>query len=147
MATKYSTQYNNAYNNGVKVGEGDIDGRVKNLYAEFVLTEVFAIGDIAKIGKLPKGATVIEAIIVSPADATGEYDLGWAANGVDAADPNGFIDAAMDTTAQIKKATDAANNAGLFKTFGAETEVELVGTVATTGTSGTIKVQISYVLV
>lgn len=147
MATKYSTQYNNAYNNGVKVGEGDIDGRVKNLYADFVLTEVFAIGDIAKIGKLPKGATVIEAIIVSPADATGEYDLGWAANGVDAADPNGFIDAAMDTTAQIKKATDAANNAGLFKTFGAETEVELVGTVATTGTSGTIKVQISYVLV
>ena len=147
MATKYSTQFDNAYNNSVKVGNGDVDGRVKNLYADFVLTEVFAIGDIAKIGKLPKGARVIEAIVLSPADATGEYDLGWAANGVDAADPNGFVDAAMDTTAQLKKSSAAANNAGLYKTFGAETEVQLVGTAATTGTSGTIKVHLQYVLV
>lgn len=149
MATKYSTQYDNAYNSPyTKLGNGDKDGRVKSLYADFVLTEVFTAGDIAKIGKLPKGARVVEAIILSPVNGgAGEVDLGWAANGTDAADSNGFIDAAMDTTAQIKKSTDAANNAGLFKAFAAETDVELLGTVTTTAATGTFKVQINYVLV
>lgn len=146
MATKYSVQNTNI-NAGTKLGNGDYNGRVKSTYAEYTLTAALAAGDILYVGKIPAGARVIDAVVQTPANGgAGEADLGWLANGVDAASQNGFIDALFDASAEIRHIKDAANNAGYLKVFGAETDVVITGTVETTATSGTIKVQLTYVL-
>lgn len=53
-----------------------------------------ADNDIIKMCKLPAGATVIDGTIYGEDIDTGtetlDFDAGWAANGVEAADPDGF---------------------------------------------------------
>lgn len=146
MATKYATQYDNAFNNGVKVGKGDIDGQVRSMFAEYVMDGAVTAGDVIKLCKLPKGARVIEAQVITPAfGGAGELDLGWLANDDEVADPNGFIDGLV--TAAVEKMSATFNIAGLFKQFTAETEIALTSTITTTAITGTFKVQIDYVLV
>ena len=143
MATKYSTQYDNAYNNLVKVGKGDIDGQQRSMYAEFDLDgAAIGIGDIVKLFKLPAGARIVEATVLNPGwGATGEVHLGTAA------DPDYFIASMTDAAATISKMTSVATHAGIFGQTTAETEVILTGVVATTNTTGVVKVQLDYVLV
>ncbi len=146
MATKYSTQYTNI-NAGVKLGNGDFNGRVKSCFAEFVMAAALTGGDIVKLFKIPAGARVIEAVVLAPANGgNGEVDLGWLANGVDSADANGFIDAIMDTSAELLKSSTQVNTDGLYKVFGAETDVVLTCNTTTDATTGTFKVQLTYVL-
>lgn len=132
-----------------KVPPGEYAGRVRCLYDEHTFAaDVNAIG--AKVflgGKLPKGARVLEAVVLCPSlGATGIFDVGYQANGVDAADPNAFILAA-DAGGQAVKGMSSAGSAGLGKKFGADTQVELTFTEASASAEGEIvKVWLYYIL-
>jgi hypothetical protein len=116
--------------------------------------------DVLNICKLPAGATVILGFIQAAdldtnASETLDIDVGWAANGTDAADPDGFGNFGVltgDAVAEFRPVagiflpmTNIIQDAG-FKTFAAETTVTITftGTNATL-TAGYIKVVLFYV--
>ena len=115
--------------------------------------------DVYQMCRLPKGAVVVGGWIRSDdldtnATETLDLDIGWAANGVDAADPDGFGNLGVlgtDTVAGIKP--EAGYNYPLGgvlitdgpKTLAAETVVT-VTCVATAATfaAGTLSVVVFY---
>lgn len=116
--------------------------------------------DIVEICRLPKGATVIGGFIQGADLDTGtealDIDCGWADNGTDVADTDGFGNFGVmdgDTISQFKPV------AGIYypflniiqdnghKTFAAETKVILtVNAGANAGGTGLIKVVVFYVM-
>jgi hypothetical protein len=117
--------------------------------------------DIYQMCRLPKGATVVGGWIRSDdldtnATETLDLDVGWAANGSDAADPDGFGNLGpmtTDTVAGIKPETGYNFPLGGVlategpKTFAAETVVQ-VTCVATAATfaAGTLSVVVFYTM-
>lgn len=116
--------------------------------------------DILDICKLPAGATVIGGFIQAAdldtnATETLDIDVGWRANGTDAADPDGFGNFGVltgDAVAEFRPVagiflpfTNVIQDSG-YKTFAAETTVTVTftGTTATL-TAGYIKVICFYV--
>lgn len=115
--------------------------------------------DVYEMCRLPKGAVVVGGVIRSDdldtnATETLDLDIGWAANGTDAADPDGFGNLGVmgtDTVAGIKP--EAGYNyafGGVLitdgpKAFAAETVVT-VNCVATAATfaAGTLSVVVYY---
>jgi len=108
--------------------------------------------------RVPKGATVIGGFIQADDLDTGteelDIDFGWAANGTDAADPDGFGNMGVltgDASVHLPVAGIWLPFAGIiqtagFKTFAAETT--LIGTVnvdAATGGTGISKMVAFYV--
>lgn len=102
-------------------------------------------GDIFQLCRVPAGATVIGGWITSGDGDTGiealDIDLGWAANGVDAADPDGFGNLGT-WTGDASKTSPTGNffhMAGVLqtvgpKTFTAETIIQVeTNTAAATG--------------
>lgn len=114
--------------------------------------------DVVKLCKVPAGATVIGGYLQAADLDTGtealDFDIGWAANGVDAADPDGFGNLG---TLSGDAVTDIKPEAGLFyplggvlftagpKQFLAETTIELdVNTAANATGTGQITVVVFY---
>ena len=116
--------------------------------------------DIVLMCKLPAGATVIGGFLqASDLDTNGtetlDLDCGWAANGTDAADPDGFGNFGVltgDAVAEFRPVagiflpfTNIIQDAG-FKTFAAETTVTVTFTgAAATLTAGYLKVIVLFV--
>ncbi len=129
------------------VESGVVRGKVVFMLETLNLAEVGAKltdGDFIKIGsKLPKGARVLSLEAVLPVDALGVLDVGWEANGAIAADTNGFIDGAANTSV-ISLVPCAAS--AKYTQFTAETQ--LVAEVETTfdGQIGEVKFGIYYIL-
>ena len=156
MATVYGSQYTDAYVSvpSVKIPPGYVSGEMKCLYFSFALPgAVVALNDIIKLGRLPKGALVLDAVLSFPdLGTTGVLDFGWAASadGVEAADADGFMASVDVKTAAATVNMDDVSGAavpGLLKEFAAEVDVQLVATEATTATTGTIKGYIKYVTI
>ena len=150
MATDYGVNYNKAYVlvPAQKYGVGEFNGNTKTLFDEHTGNRaVYAIADIIKFGKLPKGARVLQATVKSASlGTTGIFTLGYPANGVDVADPDGFLVVAQgDAGGQAVQAS--GTGAAIGKKFTAETEVELVFTEASdVGTSKLIQCWVQYIL-
>lgn len=116
--------------------------------------------DVLDICKLPSGATVIGGFIQAAdldtnATETLDIDVGWKANGTDAADPDGFGNFGVltgDAVAEFRPVagiflpfTNVIQDSG-YKTFAAETTVTVTFTGApATLTAGYIKVICFYV--
>ncbi len=116
--------------------------------------------DIVNMCKLPAGATVIDGWIVASdldtnATETLDLDVGWAANGTDAADPDGFGNFGVltgDAVAEFRPVagirlpfTNILQDLS-FKTFAAETTVTVTFTgAAATLTAGYLKVIVLFV--
>lgn len=115
--------------------------------------------DIVAICKVPAGATVIGGFLQGADIDTGtealELDVGWAANGTDVADPDGFLDSGVVSGDAITEFRPVAGiyypfaniiqSAG-FKTFAAETTITVTVTAAANaGGTGLIKVVVFYV--
>lgn len=135
----------------VKIAPGEVGGAVQFAYDEYSLTADLAANDVIKLMKLPAGARVLD-VVVNSADldsgATGEIKVGWAANGVDAADDDGFITALdIHTAAAAKAMSSLQAAAGYFKKFTVETQVEIVISGDTNATSGKIMLGVQYVVV
>lgn len=127
--------------------KGELNGRVKTMFDEIVLAAELAANDEINLYKLPAGARVIEAMIVSPSlGATGILQLGHRANAELAEDADAFI-ASADAGGQAVKAQMPAGSAGLLKKFESETQIYSKCTeLSAAGTGLTIKFLISYVV-
>ena len=71
-----------------------IRGNVKFAYGTYEIAAVVEDGDIFEMCRLPPGAIVIDGFVRADDIDTGtealDMDVGWASNGTDAADPDGF---------------------------------------------------------
>jgi hypothetical protein len=115
-------------------------------------------GDIFKVCRVPAGATVIGGWVIAGDGDTGiealDIDIGWAANGVDAADPDGLGNLGTWTgDASSGGTTEAINHLALGgvlatagpKTFTADTTIQLeTNTAATTGAAMEVTVVVLY---
>ena len=113
-------------------------------------------GDIFQACKVPAGATVIGGAVYSGDGDTGiealDIDIGWAANGVDAADPDGFGNLGT-WTGDASKTAPTGNYFHFLgvlqsvgpKTFTAETTIQLeTNTAAATGAAMEVTVVVYY---
>lgn len=125
-AVNYTSQY--VTKPSEKIPAGEFNGRVRCLRDQYTL-----VGESASVGldngdtilgpKIPAGARVIDAWVKidKSLGATGIFDLGWAANGVDSADADGFVnDADGGGQAAFQR---ASTQAGMDKEFSVETQV------------------------
>lgn len=129
-------------------------------YGTYTLAANPTANDVIEFCKLPAGATVIGGYLQGADIDTGietfDIDIGWAANGTDAADPDGFGNFGVlsgDATAERLPVAgiyvpfvNVIQDSG-YKTFAAETKV--IGTViaaAATGGTGLLKVVVHYVM-
>lgn len=152
MATVYGTysDYRLVDNPTTKLPANADMGRVRVSYDEYTLTADLASGDIIKIGRLPKGARVVN-YWMSFADLDGSggtIDLGWSASSdaVESADPDGFLADVDVTSAGTVGAIEQANMTGLGRAFSAEVDIIATTDGDTDATSGTIKVCVFYVI-
>lgn len=117
-----------------------------------------AAATVIEYCKVPKGATVIGGFIQIDDLDTGteelDIDFGWAANGTDAADPDGFGNMGVltgDASVHLPVAGIWLPFAGIiqtagFKTFAAETTlIATVNVDAATGGTGISKMVALYV--
>lgn len=79
---------------GFPVYRGDGSGNLQVARGTFTLTEVPEVGDIWQLCRLPAGAVAVGGYFAATDIDTGtetlDIDLGWAANGVETADSDGF---------------------------------------------------------
>jgi len=115
--------------------------------------------DIYEMCRVPAGAVVVGGMIYADDLDTGvetlDMDIGWAANGSDAADPDGFGNLGVwtgDVTTDVKPvAGNMFNFQGVLladgpKAFVNETVIQLVANVtAATGGTGTLSAVVYYV--
>ena len=148
MSTLYGVNHTLKYINvpSEKVQAKDENGKVRVAYDKYVFSAEAAVTDVIKLMKLPKGAKIVDAVVKAPSlGATGIFDLGYEANGVDAADTDGFVlSADFGGAAAVKK---MSTEAGMFKELGAESQVILTCTELTAAANTkTIEVAVFYVL-
>lgn len=155
MATVYTDEYQNAFVDepSVKLDVTKQHGRVRRMYASITLAAELSVSDIIAIGKLPKGARVCDARAIAPVDGGGTpagiANIGWAANGSDAADADGlFIGASeFDFGAGAIDNKLLGTAAGYNKKFAEETEIQAVVTEASAGSTGNVlEFEVFYVL-
>lgn len=130
-------------------------GNLRVARGAFTLTEVPEVGDIWPLCKLPAGAVVLggyfAASDIDSGTETLDIDLGWAANGAEAADPDGLANMGVltgDATVDVANGV-VANQRNLGFTsppaFTKETTVQAECiAVAQAGGTGTIACVILY---
>lgn len=116
--------------------------------------------DIIEFCKVPAGATVFGGFVQASdidTNATEEldFDIGWAANGTDNADPDGFGNFGVqtgDASVHLPVAgifmplANVIQDTG-YKTFAAETKITgVINVDAATFTAGVIKVAVFYTM-
>ena len=130
-------------------------------YGVYNMASALSAADIIAFCKVPAGATVIGGYVQgvdvdTNATETFDLDIGWAANGTDAADPDGFGNFGVltgDAVAEFRPVAgiylpfvNIIQDSGV-KTFAAETKI--IGTItaaAATGGTGVLKVVVFYVM-
>jgi len=140
------------------VHQSHVSGTMSCAYGTYAVSAAVEDGDIFQMCKVPKGATVVGGYFhAEDLDTGGEaidFMLGWAANGTDAADPNGLLLATV-MTGDISVHLDIASTwmplQGVMtatgpKTFAAETTIQAeVNTAATTFAAGQISLIVYYI--
>lgn len=135
-------------------------GNVKCAYGTYTIAANVEDGDIFEMLKLPKGAVVISGHLYAGDLDTGvesiDMDVGWAANGVDAADPDGFGNFGVwtgDAVTGYKPETGTSMPLGGVlitagpKTFSADTTIQIeANAAAATFAAGTVSLIIYYLL-
>lgn len=150
MSDFYSSQYQEAYVDvpSQKMDPGEQAGRIRSLIMDHTFAAELTTSDALYMGKLPKGARVVDAIFKS-ADlgTTGVFDIGWdgGTNSDETADANGLF-AAVDV-----KAAAAVNRMGfvpgLHKEFADEVNLIIVPSEDTDSATGEdISLIVYYVL-
>lgn len=79
---------------GFPVAGHGLGGNLKVAYGTYTLGSALAQNDIVKFCKLPAGAVVIGGYLqgadIDTGTETFDFDIGWATNGTESADPAGF---------------------------------------------------------
>lgn len=141
---------------GFPVFKGQGAGMAQRAYGSFTLTETPEVGDIYQLCKLPAGAIptggYLAATDIDTGTETFDMDLGIAANGVDAADPDYFVNSGVLTGDAITDLLAAGKVyrpivVTSFTALGGETIVQAqVIAVANAGGTGTVSCVIDYVV-
>lgn len=139
-------------------GKGDA-GNVKFAYGVYEIAANVEDGDIFEMCRVPAGAVVVDGFVRADDLDTGiealDMDVGWAANGTEAADPDGFGNLGVwtgDAVAGIKPETQIYYPFnGVLKdgpvTFTEETVIQVeANAAAATGGTGTLYVGVSYLV-
>lgn len=138
------------------VAAGGSAGQALVAWGTYDIAAATADGDIIKLCRVPKGATVLGGWLIGEDIDTGteawDADLGWAANGVDNANPAG-----LGNFGTISGDAVDGNEVGIYRplggvirsdgpiTFGAETVIQLeVNTAANAGAVGRVTVIVFY---
>lgn len=133
-------------------------GNVKVAYGTYNIAAVTADGDIIKMCRTPAGATVIDVAIYGQDIDTGTeawaFSAGFAANGVDVADPDAwgaFVavtgDGIGNSTAGVRLFGAGLLASGGPKTFTVETLHQLeVDTAANAGGTGRVTMLVYYLM-
>jgi len=133
-------------------------GAVGFAYGTYEIGAAVEDGDIFQMCRVPAGATVIDGFVRADDIDTGtealDMDIGWAANGTEAADPDGLGNLGVwtgDAVAGIKPETCVYFPFnGLLKdgpvTFTDETIIQLeANTASNAGHTGTVYVGVFYI--
>jgi hypothetical protein len=139
-------------------GPGDANN-LKVAWGTYAIAANVEDGDIFEMCRLPANATVLGGELrADPLDThatpTLDMDIGWASNGTDAADPDGFGNLGVwDDTAVTGYKTEAGHifplqgvvmTAG-YKTFSAETVIQIeANAAAATFAAGDVTVVVYY---
>lgn len=131
-----------------KINQGELNGRVKVLKEKYSLSAALTAADVILCPKLPAGALVLDAYIRSgDMGGTGQFSVGYLANGTDAADADGFINNVdAGDAAAFKRVTGDAAETGILKRFASETQVSITVEETTTAISGDVEIVIFFVL-
>jgi len=118
----------------------------------FTITTALAADDIIEMVRIPAGATVLggylRATDIDTGTETLDIDIGWAGNGVDTADPDGFGNLGVWTG----DSNNTFDLGGVLWTtgpqaFAAEAVLQLdVNAAANAGGTGTIWLVVDYVV-
>lgn len=149
MATFYSTEFQAAHVDepSSKLLPGNLNGRVRRLYAEITLSAEISTADVVKFAKLPANSVPLQAKIVAPGGSAGTLNLGWSAGseGSEAADSDGLV-AAMSGASAIDAAM-GFSDAGFNKRFAESVDIELSASVNSAGFTGDlVQVEVLYVV-
>lgn len=126
-------------------------------YGSYAVAANVEVGDIFELCKLPAGAVVVGGEFWTDDLDTGvetlDLDVGWAGNGAEAADPDGFVNSGVLSGDAIVDFKAAGPNVRLFDmsdgpiTFTRETTVQVEAiAVAATFAAGDIYVAVYYVV-
>lgn len=141
---------------GFPVAGGGVAGDCKVAWGTYDIAAATADGDIIKLCKVPKGATVLGGWLIGEDIDTGteawDADFGWAANGDEVADPDGFGnfgvisgDAVDGGEVGAYRTLGGVLRADGPKTFNAETTLQLeVNTAANAGAVGRVTAVVFY---
>lgn len=131
-----------------KIEKGEVAGRKRLLLDYRVLDSALAVNDEILCGFIPASSMVVDAKvrIDKSLGATGIFEVGFKANGVDAESSNAFVSGA-DAGGQAVLQRAGAANAGIYKRFSEETQVFVKCTEVMDGTvlDGKIYIEIEYV--
>ena len=142
------------------VSAGSTHGQVMAAFGTYEIAAVVEDGDIFEMCRIPKDAVVIMGWVMADDIDTGtevlDMDVGWAGNGTEAADPDGFGDLGVWTGDAV---TDIKPEATIFYPFGgvlrvtgpqhfsAETIIQVEANVASNaGHVGTLTVVVLYIV-
>jgi hypothetical protein len=134
------------------VEQGYDGGNLKILEDKFTLTADLATGDFISMGRLPRGARVVDVrVAFDDLDVSGgTIDIGWraGATGAEALDDDGFganVDVAT-AAAVYSMFTNQRTRPGYTKVFAEEVEVGVTIDGDTDATTGDIFMQVLYVI-
>lgn len=133
------------------------NGNLAVAYGSYAVAANVEDGDIFELCRLPAGAVVLGGQFWSSDMDTGtealDIDIGWAANGVEVADPDGFVNAGILSGDAVTDLIPAGANLRLFNmsagplSFSAETVVQAEANVAAAAfAAGTIYVRVDYIV-
>lgn len=140
-------------------GHSGLGGTLKQAHGTYAFTANPTAGDVVELCKIPEGAVVTGGrLYVSDMDTNGtptlDIDCGWKANGVDAADSDGFGNNGVLNGTAVTNYTPAGGTIlplqGVLiadgpKTFSAETTITAtIVAVAATFAAGRISVTVDY---
>lgn len=151
MATYYGANFTNAFQTvpSVKVDSTDWAGKLRVCTDTFTSTGAIAINEKVYMGRLPKGAKVVEVILASTDHGSaGDADVGYeyvsSADG--SADLDAFLAAVDVNAAAVTHVMSAkANMIGFQKEMAGEANIVISLPEATTA-AGTFKLSVFYVV-
>lgn len=150
MADRFAKVYFDRYvtKPGIPAPVNAYVGRERVMYDEFELSSVLAVGDKIKVGRLPKGARVLDCKVAYDAlGGTAQFDLGYLYLDTDPAlvsDDNAFIDSQVGTASGSKRMDPAI--VGFGQIMLAEADLELTFDVASANAVGKIRTHVTYVI-
>jgi hypothetical protein len=151
MADQNSNQYASAYVTEPrgKLDPNELNGRVRNIFADITLSAEIATTDTVFLHRLPANSTIKSCRLFAPGGTAGTLDLGWnaSADGGEAADPNGLLpgiagNAAVDLTMDLSN-----QQAGYRKKFSEPVDIILSTSVLSAGWSGDlVQLELEYII-